>query len=93
VLIKNTHLCSATCVLRRRLQSEVSSSLWPQSTASIQVSTPIGYVTVANASVTMTHRFVKISGGSEGLEIRRYEDTDERINLDRIQEYWVGGTN
>jgi hypothetical protein len=41
----------------------------------------------------MTHRLVKIAAGSERLEIRRYEDADERINLYRIQEYYVGRTD
>lgn len=36
----------------------------------------------------MTNRFVKISAGSERLEIRRYEHADEGINLERVQEYW-----
>ena len=51
---------------------------------------PIGYGTRTKAMITMTNRFVKISAGSERLEIRRYEDTDKGINLNRIQEYWVG---
>lgn len=38
----------------------------------------------------MTNRFVKVSTGSERLEIRRYEDADEGINPDRIQEYYAG---
>ena len=37
-----------------------------------------------------TNRFVKISASSERLEIRRYEDADERIDLNRVQEYCVG---
>ena len=41
----------------------------------------------------MTNRFVKISTGSERLEIRRYEDADEGINMERIQEYWVERTD
>ena len=41
------------------------------------------------AAVT-TNRFVEISAGSERLEIRRYEDSDERIDLNRVQEDCVG---
>lgn len=40
--------------------------------------------------MTMTNRFVKIGACSERREIRRYEDTDEGVNLNRIQEYCVG---
>ena len=40
--------------------------------------------------MTMTYGFVKISAGSERPEIRRYEDADEGVNLNRIQEYWIG---
>lgn len=43
--------------------------------------------------MTMTNRFVKIGAGSERPEIRRYEDTDEGVNLDRIQENCVGRTD
>jgi len=39
--------------------------------------------------MAMTNRFVKISAGPERLEIRRYEDADGGINLERIHEYWV----
>ena len=37
----------------------------------------------------MTNRFVKIGAGSERLEIRRYKDSDEGINMERVEEYWV----
>jgi len=50
----------------------------------------MGYGANAKAMMTMTNRLVKISPGSERLEIRRYEDTDEGINLNRIQEYCGG---
>ena len=53
-------------------------------------SAKIGYGTTPKAVMAMTNRFVKISADPERLEIRRYEDTDKGINLNRIQEYWVG---
>ena len=42
---------------------------------------------------TMTHRFVKIGAGSERFEIRRYKHADEGINLNGVQQYWVGITD
>ena len=53
---------------------------------------PIGDGTKIEAAmaVVTTNRFVKISASSERLEIRRYEDADERIDLNRVQEYCVG---
>ena len=41
-------------------------------------------------AVVTTNRFVKKSASSERLEIRRYEDSDERIDLNRVQEDCVG---
>ena len=49
-------------------------------------SAKIGYVMLAKAMM-MTNRFVKIGPGSERLEIRRYADADEWINMERVQEY------
>jgi hypothetical protein len=48
-------------------------------------SAKLGYGTMARA--VMTNRFVKGSSGSERLEIRRYEDTDEGINMEWVQEH------
>ena len=48
------------------------------------------YSTAETSVMMVTHRLMKISAGSERLEIRRYEDTDEGINLNGIQDYWVG---
>ena len=90
----DTYPCSATSVLRRTSQSQASSSLWPRRTASVRVSKhpPIGYGTKTKAvmAAVTTNRFVEISAGSERLEIRRYEDSDERIDLNRVQEDCVG---
>jgi len=92
-----TYPCNATSVLRRTLQSQASSSLWPRSTVSVRVSKhpPMGYGTKTKAvmAVVTTNRFVKISAGSERLEIRRYEDADERIDLNGVQEdCWKSGS-
>lgn len=43
--------------------------------------------------MTVTHRFVKKTAGPERLEIRRYEDADEGIYLNRVQEHWAGRTD
>lgn len=60
-----------------------------QKCESTNLQSPIGYSITANA-VMMTHGFVKIAAGPERLEIRRYENADEGINLNRIQEHCVG---
>ena len=46
----------------------------------------IRYGMTANSVMVMTHRFVKISTSPERLEIRRYEDADEGVDLNGIQE-------
>ena len=84
-----TYPDSAISVPRRTSQSQVSSSFWPRSTANLRVSKPppIEYGTRAKA---VTNRLMKIRAGSKRLEIRRYEDADKGVDLDRIQEYCVG---
>lgn len=47
----------------------------------------IRYGMMVNSAMAMTHRFVKVSAGSERFEIRRYEDADEGIDLNGIQQY------
>ena len=42
------------------------------------------------AKKMVTHRLVKISAGSERLEIRRYEYADEWVDLNGVQEHWGG---
>jgi len=58
-----------------------------------ELAQPIGYGTRPKAMMTMTNRFVEISAGPECLEIRRYENTDEGVNPNRIQEYCAGRTD
>lgn len=38
----------------------------------------------------MTNRLMKLNAGPERLEIRRYENADEGINPDWVQEHCVG---
>ena len=97
MLNTNTHPCSTICVPRRMSQPGVSSSPWLQSTVNVFGLTnfpqPTGCGEIVKAMMRMTNRFVKISPGSKRLEIRRYEDADERVYLDRIQDYCVERTD
>lgn len=40
-----------------------------------------------------TNRLMQISAGSERLEVRRYEDTDEGVDLEWIQKHCVERTD